>query len=285
VGPDSEEEEALREALRLGDDDYQEGRRRQVPAEATGGAEVYAFDLMVLSDWLPTDTLELPMIPCVATPGADGHIMMIPDDVLSEVVNSGADAVPGSAKEREAETAMAEWLAHPSEFGVRPDSVRFERTYHGRLPGAGEIEVDLVEYVMPDGTTGRGFVNGPLTWSFVGDEVTPIGDDDLFLAYCGWAWLFPALRSGDVETEFISDGEEQRFLEQKDQQGLRDIEITSRYRIGGTELFEFTGTYEERSVKGAGNTDDEVEFVDGDPLSNLPPVYFLLGRLAMESAS
>lgn len=80
---------------------------------------------------------------------------------------------------------MTEWLAHPSEFGVRPKTVRHKRTYQASLIH-GDAEIHLCEYVMPDGTCGRGFVNGSLTWSFLGEGVEAIDDDNLLPAYCGW---------------------------------------------------------------------------------------------------
>lgn len=95
---------------------------------------------------------------------------------------------------RAVEQKMAEWLAHPMEFGVRPESVRLKHTYKADLITYGKLDIHLVDYTMPDGTTGRGFVNEGLTWSFLGPEVDSIKDEELFVAYCGWAWLFPAVR-------------------------------------------------------------------------------------------
>ena len=74
------------------------------------------------------------------------------------------------------------------------------------LVAYGNVQIHLVDYKMPDGTIGRGFVNDNLTWSFLGDPVNLINDDDLFVAYCGWAWLFPALQQGTVQTTFVSSG-------------------------------------------------------------------------------
>jgi hypothetical protein len=180
-----------------------------------------------------------------------------------------------SAPEKAAEQHMAKWLAHPQEFGEPPVSVRHRRTYRGTLLNLGDVEIHLVEYVMPDGTTGRGFVNGSLTWSFIGSEVNAIDDDDLLQAYCGWAWLFPAVHAGSVETEFKSMTEAQFILE-KQEQGFSNLVITSRYRIGTSELFEFTAEYDGTRVKGAGDTADDVVYEEGDPQFCLPAIYFLL---------
>lgn len=54
------------------------GRRRVLPEDLTGGRRVYAFDLMMIGDYLPTDTLEAPLIPSVAEPGESETIQMIP---------------------------------------------------------------------------------------------------------------------------------------------------------------------------------------------------------------
>ena len=60
------------------DEVYTPGRRRVVPEEITAGRRVYALDLMMLGDYLPTDTLEFPLIPCMAEPGETGTIQMLP---------------------------------------------------------------------------------------------------------------------------------------------------------------------------------------------------------------
>lgn len=189
----------------------------------------------------------------------------------------------GLRSRRRVEREMAEWLADPNEFGVRPKRVRLKRTYRGNLITHGDVELHLVEYEMPDGTSGRGFVNGSLTWSFLGDGVNTISDDDLLVAYCGWAWLFPALQAGNVATEFRSLTEEDAFRTKKAGEGLQNLEVTNRYKIGTSELFEYRATKNGKKVAGAGDTDLEVSYEEGDPRFNLPSIYFLLGRESIKS--
>ena len=184
---------------------------------------------------------------------------------------------------RAIEQEMAEWLAHPMEFGVPPKSVRLKRTYRGKVITQGGVKIHLVEYEMPDGTTGRGFVNGSLTWSFIGSEVNAIDDDQLMVAYCGWAWLFPATQAGNVLTEFQSLSEEKAFTEKKRADGFDEIQVTSRYKIETSELFEFEGTSGGKKFVGAGNTETEVVIEATDVRAVLPQIYFLLGREAILS--
>jgi hypothetical protein len=193
------------------------------------------------------------------------------------------DAKMFDGGKRAIEEKMAEWLAHPLEFGVKPKTVRFKRTYKATLITYGKVAIHLVDYVMPDGTRGRGFVNDGLTWSFVGPEIDSIKDDDLFVAYCGWAWLFPPLQKGSVQTEFPSSGEEAKYLAKKKQEGFTDIEVTGRYKIGSSELTEFKAKQKGISVSGAGDSQSEIVFAASDPRSGLPSIYFLLGQQVIQS--
>jgi hypothetical protein len=188
----------------------------------------------------------------------------------------------GFGKKRAIEKEMADWLAHPAEFGVQPKMVRLKRTYRGEVIITGAVEIHLVEYEMPDGTRGRGFVNGPLTWSFLSD-LSAMSDDDLMLAYWGWAWLFPALQAGNAVQDFQSLSEEQAFTEKKRVDGFADFQLGSRYKIGTSELFEFKGTAGGKAFVGAGNTESEVVFEATDAKAALPAIYFLLGREVIKS--
>jgi hypothetical protein len=188
----------------------------------------------------------------------------------------------GFSSKRKYEDQMAEWLAHPNEFGVSPKSVRHKRTFKAVLLGDGAAEIHLIEYIMPNGTTGRGFVNPPLTWSFLGD-MSGISDDELLMAYCGWAWLFPRIQAGSIPTNFVSEGEESRYIAKKESEGFRDVKITARYKIGTSELFEFEGKHGSQAAKGAGNTESDTALAAADPCYKLPSIYFLLGAQVIQS--
>ena len=116
-----------------------------------------------------------------------------------------AQGVLSNDEARKAEVTLAEWLAHPMEFGVKPKRTKY-LTYHFQTRIAGSpqpVNVHIIEYEMPNGTYGRGFVN-PVTWSFLGplpyDKLT---DVQLVTAYSGWLWIFSALNNGSAqETNF-----------------------------------------------------------------------------------
>lgn len=184
----------------------------------------------------------------------------------------------GSIDKKKIENQMAEWLSHPSEFGVAPKLVRYRKTEKAKLVTYGKVQIYVVDYEMPNGKKGRGFVNNSLTWSFLGDQVNAISDDDHFTAYCGWAWLFPALQAETVKTDFVSQKEESAFTNSRKGSGITDFRITGRYQIGTSELFEYDGIRDGRKIKGAGGSESLVEYAASDARFALPAIYFLLGE-------
>lgn len=189
----------------------------------------------------------------------------------------------GFNKKKPIENHMAEWLAHPNEFGQPPKSVKFKRTYKATLMGHGKTDIHLVDYEMPDGVVGRGFVNGSLTWSFLGEGVNAIDEQSLLTAYCGWAWLFPSIQAGNVLTDFQSEQEEALFVDTMQKKGVEGLQIQSRYKIGTSELFEFRGTMNGEEVRGAGDSEYQTGFKKSDPEYALPSIYFHLGEEVIES--
>lgn len=126
-------------------------------------------------------------------------------------------------------------------------------------------------------------MNGGLTWSFFGPEINSIKDEDLFVAYCGWAWLFPALQAGNVKTTFPSSGEEARYIAEKQKEGLTEIRVIERYKIGTSEITGFKAKRNGTPVQGAGDTEGDVVFPASDPRFHLPSIYFLIGQQVIES--
>lgn len=91
---DVSRESALAVIKMFDDEQYTPGRRRVVPEDLTGGRRVYAFDLMLIGDYLPTETLEIPMVPCVAEPGETGTIQMIPWWIAARALEGEEDPGP-----------------------------------------------------------------------------------------------------------------------------------------------------------------------------------------------
>jgi hypothetical protein len=189
----------------------------------------------------------------------------------------------GFTNKKAVENEMSEWLSHPNEFGEVPKLVKFKRTYKGELIAYGKVKIHLVEYEMADGRVGRGFVNAELTWSFLGDAINTISDEELLVAYCGWAWLFPMLQMGEILTDFDSEKEETLLVEQLKEEGFVDILLGDRFQIGTSELFEFTASQDGKAFVGAGDSNAKVLFTESEPAAALPSIYFLLGQQVIQA--
>lgn len=185
-----------------------------------------------------------------------------------------------SPEERAAiEATMAEWLAHPMEFSVRPARVNYVTSINTTVAGKPEpVDVHIVEYEMPDGTRGKGFVN-PVTWSFLGplpyEELT---DVQLVTAYSGWLWLFSALNHGGAEKNFEPQTRDALIAELASE-GISDISVTEQYKVGTSEFFEFRGVRGSAKIKGAGSAGSKLVFEETAPQASLPIVYTYLGMV------
>lgn len=188
----------------------------------------------------------------------------------------------GFKTKKNIENEMSQWLSHPYEFGEEPKSVHFVRTYKLNLISYGKVKIHLVEYEMMDGTKGRGFVNAHLTWSFTGDDIDKIEDDDLLMAYCGWAWLFPNLQIGNIQTEFKSKTEEMVVINKLKDSGFENITIGDKYKIGHSEIFEFSASKDGVCFVGASDHNHTISFPKDNPKANLPSIYFILGEKVIQ---
>jgi hypothetical protein len=180
---------------------------------------------------------------------------------------------------RNAEKTLAEWLAHPMEFGVTPASTKYLTSISTPIAGMpAPVEVHVVEYRMPDGTYGKGFVN-PITWAFLGDlPYDELSNEQLVMAYSGWVWLFSALQNGNAQTDF-APATTDAFTQKLRQDGIDAVTITNQYRVGDSEFFEFEGRKAGVKVKGAGSIEASVVFNETEPQAALPVVYTFLAKV------
>ena len=187
---------------------------------------------------------------------------------------------PVSARDaRNAEKTLAEWLAHPMEFGVRPKSTKYLTSISAPIAGiSAPVMVHVVEYHMPDGTYGRGFVN-PITWSFLGDlPYDKLTNEQLVMAYSGWVWLFSALQNGNAQIDFAPSTSDE-FSRKLRKDGIEAVTIRNQYRVGDSEFFEFEGRRAGANVKGAGSIEASLVYGETEPQASLPVVYTFLAKV------
>lgn len=180
------------------------------------------------------------------------------------------------------EHTMRAWLSHPMEFDVAPKQVHYLRSVTMNLIFEPEpVSVHIVEYVMPDGRYGRGFVN-PVTWSFLGPiPYEKLTDVELVTAYIGWLYLF-RLHQQDENVTVFDAQTLKPLLAKLEKEGVRDIIITDQTKIGTSELFEFTGTRDGQVVKGAASEESKLILDSKSPQASLPVVFTYIGLVMQE---
>lgn len=207
--------------------------------------------------------------------------MRIATLILLGIVTIGlpAQAAMSTRQIQKIESTMAEWLASPLEFNATPKRTKYLATGEASIAGEPEpVPVHIVEYEMPDGTYGKGFVN-PVTWSFAGNlPYDKLTNEQLVLAYSGWLWLFAALQNGQAQTEFrpVTDGQFRQMLQTA---GFRDITLGNMYRVADSEFFEFVATRDGEPTKGAGSGESYLALSANDPAASLPVVYTFLAKV------
>jgi len=183
------------------------------------------------------------------------------------------------AEVAQVEKTMADWLADPHEFGVAPRQVRYLRTVAIALAGEPTpVTVHLVEYRMPNGVYGRGFVN-PLAWSFLGQiPYDKLSDQELVTSYLGWLWMFSAIQEGRA-TPAVAPQALAPLLADLARDGVRDVVVTESTKVGTLEFYAFTGIREGKAVAGAGSGSSRLVLDAASPQAALPVLYTYLGLL------
>ena len=174
---------------------------------------------------------------------------------------------------------MAEWLAHPNEFGTAPMSVAYRRTLRATLVGGGKTKVHLVDYEMPDGTKGLGFV-GPAVWSFCEPDTGLADEADVLEAYLGLVFVLAGIENGSLETDFLSEnGQDEALVSMLTSKGYSDVTIRDGYRLGELEVYEFSAVRDGKRFRGAGNKDYTIGHPEDSPLFKLPQIYVFFGKM------
>jgi hypothetical protein len=174
------------------------------------------------------------------------------------------------------EKAMADWMADPRELGEAPRSVKYRCTRKRKSFGV-KVKVHLVDYDMPDGTRGLGFV-GPFTWSFCEPALEKADEEDVLKAYLGLMVVMLGAEAGVVKTEFESSTGEAALKQMLTESGFSDISIGDKFQIDDLEVFEFASTKDGKAFRGAGNKDATISHSEEEPLYHVPQAYLFFGE-------
>lgn len=89
----------------LKDDQFQENRRRPVPAAFSEGEQLYLFDIVLDTTQLSDD--DQPLAACIANPGKSGAILQVPWEAVASVVGSSSGGANSLEEESDSSISLA----------------------------------------------------------------------------------------------------------------------------------------------------------------------------------
>jgi hypothetical protein len=179
---------------------------------------------------------------------------------------------------KQSEQEMAEWLAHPMEFGETP--VEINEIHQEVTPWPlfdEQVSLSFHRYKMKDGFSSIG-MTGPITWSFLGDVLSGFSIEDLKRLYAGWHISFMAINSSGYSIE--ESKKRQQSTEIKLQKSINGFEKIVEYlSFGELVFYAYKYKREGKDFVVATDGEDKLEYEEGSKYLRLPPLYYFLGSL------
>lgn len=176
------------------------------------------------------------------------------------------------------EKTMAEWLAHPMEYNHLPEELREIHREKTEWPLCDEkVELVFHEYKMDGKTSGIG-MTGPITWSFIGDDLKGFSFEELKKMYAGWYVSFLTLQAENYSRKAVEKAQKQREKNLKKNVPGFD-RVVDFLLVGDLEFY----AYKMKGDPSAGVVcvfdADRLEYEAGSKYLRLPPLYYFIGDL------
>jgi hypothetical protein len=182
---------------------------------------------------------------------------------------------------KRSEQDMATWLAHPMEFGEPPEAI--EEVHRETTPWPlfdKPVALAFHRYRMKDGFSGIG-LTGPITWSFIGDDLRGFTPDELKRLYAGWYIAFAAVNDANYSRE--RNKQERQALEARLREKLAGfIGVVDYLSFGELVFYAYKIKQGDEEVVIATDRTDTMAYEAGSKYLRLPPLYYFLGSLFFE---
>lgn len=160
------------------------------------------------------------------------------------------------------EQALANWLAHPMEFGEPPEEIKEIHREKTRWPLFDEkVDIAFHRYKMRSGFSSIG-MTGPITWGFIGDDLSGFTTEELKRLHAGWYIAFLAVNSPNYSRE--QEEQERQAVEEKLRGKLaRSVCIVDYLRIGDLVFYAYKVKPGDEEVIIATDGTDQMEYGTG----------------------
>ena len=179
---------------------------------------------------------------------------------------------------KESEQEMVDWLAHPMEFGEYPIEIQEIHQEETPWPLFDErVCLSFCRYKMKDGATSIG-MTGPITWSFLGDDLRGFSIEELKRLYAGWYISFMAINSTNYAEE--ENNKRQRATEENLKRSTKGFEnIVDYLSFGELVFYAYKCRREDKDFIIVTDSKNKLEYEADSKYLRLPPLYYFLGWL------
>ena len=182
---------------------------------------------------------------------------------------------------KSSEQEMARWLAHPMEFGQPPVEIKEIHRERTAWPLFDKpVTLAFHRYRMPDGFSGIG-MTGPITWSFLGDDLSGFSMEELKRLYAGWYISFAAVNASNYSR--TRQEEERRALVTRLREAQADfLDVEDYLSFGELVFYAYKVRRGDEEVVIATDGETRTEYEAGSRYLRLPSLYYFLGTLFFE---
>ena len=132
----------------------------------------------------------------------------------------------------------------------------------------------------PDGFQSIG-MTGPITWSFLGDDLSGFSMEELKRLYAGWYISFAAVNASNYSR--TRQKEERRVLVARLREAQADfLDVEDYLSFGELVFYAYKVRRGDEAIVIATDEETRMEYKAGSPYLRLPPLYYFLGTLFFE---
>ncbi|MEZ4662387.1 MAG: hypothetical protein R2911_32960 [Caldilineaceae bacterium] len=182
---------------------------------------------------------------------------------------------------KKSEQELANWLAHPLEFGEPPlevNEIHQEETSWLLIDE--QVSLSFHRYIMKDGFSSVG-MTGPITWSFLGDDLSDFSMEDLKRLYAGWHISFMAINSANYSKE-ENDKKQQATAEILTRTVDGFSTIIEYLSFGELAFYAYEYIRDNHKFVVATDRENQSEFGVDSKYLRFPLLYYFLGSLFFE---
>jgi tetratricopeptide (TPR) repeat protein len=165
--------------------------------------------------------------------------------------------------------SMIEWIAHPMEFGKKPDRIEIVDSRDLFCPSKKVEKCYLLKYTV-DNKEYIGFITRAITWSFLQIDFSKLSFDELYLRYMGWFVTFLTINAENYNKN-LEGSNQDTIIANLESKGYTDMQVITHICMAEVNYYEFRC----KDVTVVTNGEEIKEY----PTDHILPFYEFVGQI------